>query len=178
VSSAARCDDWCAGIKALLVFLGAGQYRCALTGRVRSLLGRADYGVVHRSEPHPDEDHEKGTVPAGGRRCPSGGAEGIRTPDLLIAKAWRTCTGSSALVRTVHEMPSARGRGCAGGARFSQGQRRATDPITSPHARRCSGSRVAAGHRAATRSALDAERRRANPRTSGRRLGGQWCGAP
>ena len=33
--------------------------------------------------------NEKGTVPAGGRRCLSGGAEGIRTPDLLIANETR-----------------------------------------------------------------------------------------
>ena len=49
---------------------------------------------------------------------------------------------------------------------------RATDPITSPLARRCPGARVAGGHRGATRSALAAGRRRANPRPSGRRLGG------
>jgi predicted ester cyclase len=48
----------------------------------------------------------------------------------------------------------------------------ATAPITSSVARRCPGSRVAGGQRVATRSALDARCRRANPRGSGRRLGG------
>ena len=50
---------------------------------------------------------------------------------------------------------------------------RATEPITSTLARRWPGSRVAGGHRVATRSALDAGCRRANPRGSGRRLGGE-----
>ncbi len=51
------------------------------------------------------------------------------------------------------------------------GHGRAADPIASPVARRCPGARVAGGHRAATRSALAAGLRRANPRRSGRRLG-------
>jgi hypothetical protein len=53
---------------------------------------------------------------------------------------------------------------------FVPGHRRASDPITRNHARRCPGSRVAGGHRAATRRALDAGRRRADPHASGRRV--------
>ena len=50
------------------------------------------------------------------------------------------------------------------------GHGRATDPTTSPLARRCPGSRVAGGQRGATCNALDAAWWRANPRSSGRRL--------
>jgi hypothetical protein len=56
-----------------------------------------------------------------------------------------------------------------------EGTGRATDPIASPLARRRPGARVAEGHREATRSALAAGRRRANPRRFGRRLGGEWA---
>ncbi len=66
--------------------------------------------------------------------------------------------------------------GC-GGSRGARDQGRATDPITGPVARRCPGARVAGGHRVATRSALAAGLRRANPRRSGRRLEGEWGAA-
>ena len=125
--------------------------------------------------------HGTGTVSAGQERCPGGGAEGIRTPDLLIAKASPGSLSSSGPVRTrafdgLHvQYP---GSGVRAGCAVLDGQERATDPIASLLARRRPGSRVAGGHRIATRSALDAGRRRAHRRRSGRRLGGDLRKGP
>jgi len=101
------------------------------------------------------------------------GAEGIRTPDLLIAKASGTSRAASAPRSTRAFVAFFRGSGVRRGCAFSCDQKRAADPIGSPHARRCLRSRVTEGHREATRSALELGQRRANSGLSGRRLGGE-----
>jgi hypothetical protein len=61
-----------------------------------------------------------------------GGAEGIRTPDLLIAKASPARTGA-APPRASHAATSVfHGSGVRRGCAIPPGQERATDPITSP----------------------------------------------
>jgi hypothetical protein len=59
-----------------------------------------------------------------------------------------------------------------------RGHAGAVDSITSSPVRRCSVSRLVGGHRVATRSGLDAGRRRADREGSGRRLGGEWSSDP
>ena len=159
-----------------------------LRRRVRQILQEPSSHPGTLSNPTPsahrhesDFELRHGTVSAGQERCPGGGAEGTRTPDLLIAKASLGAVSLSGPVRTrafdglhVQYADSGVRAGCA----LLDGQERATDPIASPLARRCPGSRVAGGHRIATRSALDAGRRRAHRRRSGRRLGGDRRGGP
>jgi len=91
---------------------------------------------------------------------------------LLLALC--RCLVPSGGVHSMGFMSSTQVRGCAA----TGGQERATDRIARPLARRCPGSRVAGGHRIATRSAIDAGRRRAHRRRSGRRLGGDRRGGP
>ena len=64
-----------------------------------------------------DERRRRMCVSAGQKRCHRGGAEGIRTPDLLIAKASPACLGGSATVHPVRLLLASQVRGRAGGAR-------------------------------------------------------------
>ena len=146
-----------------------------------------DLLAQHTKSPGPMARELPDVTPMSRLRChlcrdsSHGGAEGIRTPDLLIANkpvrylgaglSERVCHCASGATAACHTRSGVR-RGCAKRDETNA----ATDPIASPRARRHPGSRVAGGHRVATLCALEAGHRRADRSGSGRRLdgGGGW----